>query len=238
MQTTRPDALGSGNRLLDALPEADRRRLVGLMQPIKHPIDDVLYEFRGPINYLYFPTGAVMSALTIMADGSAIEVATVGREGLIGHTVVAGDRTSANRLIVQIPDGSLRIETKVFQNEFAYSGPLRDLLGKYNTAFMAQVSQSVACNGLHQLEKRCCRWLLMTRDRMDSDDIPLTHEFLGFMLGVRRASVSDVLAPLQTAGLLRSHRGVITLLNRGGLESLSCECYRFVRDEYERLLSS
>jgi CRP-like cAMP-binding protein len=197
----------------------------------------VLYEFRGPIDYAYFPTGAVTSALTVMQDGSAIEVATVGTEGLVGHTAVFGSgRTSPNKVIVQIGDGGLRIDSRALRREAARGGPLADLLDDYHTAFMSQVSQSVACNGLHRLEQRCCRWLLMTRDRVGADDLRLTHEFLAIMLGARRASVTEVLKPLQEAGLVRSHRGRISILNGAGLEERGCECYQVVKDEYDRLL--
>ena len=137
---------------------------------------------------------------------------------------------------MQIGDGGLRIESRALREEVARSGPFRDLLIDYHAAFMAQVSQSVACNGLHRLEQRCCRWLLMTRDRVGSDDLRLTHEFLAIMLGARRASVTEVLGPLQEAGLVRSHRGRIIIIDRAGLESRACECYRVVRDEYDRLL--
>ena len=172
-----------GNRLLDRLPEEAYDRLVPLLKPVKLPFEKVLYEFRGPIDYAYFPTGAVTSALTVMQDGAEIEVATVGREGLVGHTAAFGSgKTSPNKVIVQIGDGGLRIGAQSLRQEFARGGPLQTLLDDYHTAFMAQVSQSVACNGLHRLEQRCCRWLLMTRDRVGSDDIQLTHEFLAIML--------------------------------------------------------
>src|SRR3954471_18867523 len=141
-----------------------------------------------------------------MQDGNAIEVATVGSEGLVGHYGFGGT-TSPHRVVVQVGDGGHRIASRSLQEEATKDGPLKDLLTKYSAAFMAQVSQSVACNGLHRLEQRCCRWLLMTRDRVGSDALPLTQEFLGMMLGSRRASVTEVLRPLQEAGLVRSHRG-------------------------------
>lgn len=225
-----------GNRLLDQLPEAEYRRLLPFLKPVKLAFEQVLYELRGPIDYAYFPTGAVASHLTVMLDGSAIEVATVGNEGLVGHTAATGGRTSPNKVIIQIGDGGLRIEAQALRREAGRAGPLQDLLDVYHTAFMVQVSQSVACNGLHRLERRCCRWLLMTRDRVGSDDLRLTHEFLAIMLGARRASVTDVLRPLQEAGLVQSRRGRISILDRARLEERACECYRVVTDEYERLL--
>jgi CRP-like cAMP-binding protein len=205
------------------------------MEPVTTELGQVLYEADGPIEYAYFPTGSVMSALTVMQDGNAIEVATIGSEGLVGHYGLGG-KTSPHRVIVQIEDGALRMASRALQEECARDGPLRDLMSAYHIAFMAQVSQSVACNGLHRLEQRCCRWLLMSRDRVGSDDLRLTHEYLAIMLGARRASVTDALRPLQDDGLVRSHRGRIAILDGPGLEARSCECYAVVRDRYDRLL--
>ena len=225
-----------GNWLLDRLPEAEHLQLVPLLKNVQLAFKQVLYQSRGPIDYAYFPTGAVASNLTVMQDGSAIEVATVGKEGLVGHTAAFGaGRTSPNKVIVQIGNGGLRIEAQALRGDRG-SAALRDLLDDYQAAFMVQASQSVACNGLHRLEQRCCRWLLMTRDRVESDDLKLTHEFLAIMLGARRASVTEVLGPMQEEGLVRSHRGKISILDRPGLEQRTCECYRVVTDEYDRLL--
>jgi CRP-like cAMP-binding protein len=197
----------------------------------------VLYEAHGPIRYAYFPTGAVLSALTVMQDGNAIEVATVGHEGVVGYYGISG-KSSPHQVIVQIEDGGLRMEAQILHELGIKEGALRELLGAYQTAFMAQVSQSVACNGLHHLAQRCCRWLLMSRDRVGSDDLRLTHEYLAYMLGARRASVTEALRPLQEEGLVRSTRGLITILDGPGLEARSCECYFTVRDVYDRLLGS
>jgi CRP-like cAMP-binding protein len=236
MPSVRPLPAVPGNRLLAVLPEAEYHRLLPLLKPVKLAFKQVLYEYRGPIDYVYFPTGAVLSALTIMADGSAIEVATVGNEGLIGHSTSVGGHTSPTRVIVQIGNGGLRVEAKAFREEVARPGPLQDLLTDYLSAFLSQVSQSVACNGLHRLEQRCCRWLLMTLDRVSSNDMQLTHEFLAIMLGARRASVTETLRPLQDAHLVRSQRGRISILDRAGLEARACECYGIVKADYDRLL--
>src|SRR3954471_22767527 len=210
---TRPTpAAAPRNRFLAQLPEAEYRRLLPLLQPVELEADRVLYEPRGPIDYAYFPSGAVLSALTVMRDGNAIEVATIGNEGLVGHYGFGG-RTSPHRVVVQVGDGGFRIASRTLQEEAAKDGPLKELMAAYQVAFMAQVSQSVACNGLHRLEQRCCRWLLMSRDRVGSDDTRLTHEYLAIMLGARRASVTDVLGPLQDAGLVNSHRGLIAILD-------------------------
>jgi CRP-like cAMP-binding protein len=235
MPKTPPPAAAPRNRLLARLPEAAYQRLLPLLQPVELQLDQILYEPRGAIDYAYFPSGAVLSALTVMRDGNAIEVATIGREGLVGHYGFGG-RTSPHRVVVQVGDGGLRINSRALQEEFAREGPLRDLLSAYHVAFMAQVSQSVACNGLHGLQQRCCRWLLMTRDRVGSDDLRLTHEFLAIMLGARRASVTEALRPLQEEGLVRSQRGRVAILDGAGVEARSCECYAVVKDEYDRLL--
>jgi CRP-like cAMP-binding protein len=146
------------------------------------------------------------------------------------------DKMSINEVIIQIAGDALRMDVDVLEQEAGRDSPLRRVLLLYHTAFLTQVSQSVACNGLHPIQQRCCRWLLMTHDRMDSDEVPLTHEYLGIMLGVRRASVTEVLGPLHDKGLVNNGRGAITILDRAGLEKLSCECYRKVKDEFDRLL--
>ena len=222
-----------GNRFLARLPEAEYRLLAPQLEPVELPVDRVLYEAGGPIDHVYFPTGAVLSALTVMEDGTCIEVATVGNEG---HSIALGGRISPHKLVVQIGDGGLRIEAKALGEAAARGGAIDALMVEYQAAFMAQVSQSVACNGLHRLEQRCCRWLLMSRDRVGSDDLKLTHEYLAMMLGARRASVTETLRPLQEAGLVRSHRGRIRILDGAGLEARTCECYRVVREKYDRVL--
>jgi CRP-like cAMP-binding protein len=224
------------NRLLALLPRADYQRLRPHLHPVTMGHGQVLYEARSAIDFAYFPVGCVCSALTVMSDGSAIEVATVGAEGAVGVGALVGVRTSPNKVIVQIEDGALRLGVDVLLEEGRRDGPLRTLLLNYQAAFMAQVSQSVACNGLHHVQQRCCRWLLMTHDRVGSDVIPLTHEFLAIMLGVRRPGVTEVLQDLKGQGLLTYSRGKITVLDRRGLEAVSCECYQSVNDEYERLL--
>ena len=223
------------NRLLDRLPGAEYRRLLPLLEPVVMPHGEILYEAGGPIDYAYFPLDAVVSAVTVMRDGDAIEVATVGNEGVVGYYGFGG-KVSPHRVLVQVSDGGLRIPAGALQEAAQEDGTLRDLLAAYQIAFMTQMSQSVACNGLHRLEPRCCRWLLMSRDRVGSDDLRLTHEFLAVMLGARRASVTEALGPLQEAGLVRSSRGRIVILDGAGLEARSCECYAVVRDAYDRLL--
>ena len=183
-----PSAAPPRNRFLARLPEAEYHRLFPLLEPVELKPDRILYEAHGAIDYAYFPAGAVLSALVVMQDGDLIEVATIGNEGLVGH-YGPGGKTSPHRVVVQIGNGGHRIASRALQGQATEDGPLKALLTAYHVAFMGQVSQSVACNGLHRLEQRCCRWLLMSRDRVNSDDIRLTHEFLAMMLGARRASV-------------------------------------------------
>src|SRR4051812_20077685 len=228
-----PPAAQPRNRFLAKLPQAEYRRLLTLLEPVELEVGQVLYDAHGTIGHAYFPTGAVLSALTVMRDGNAIEVATVGNEGLVGHYGFGGT-ASPHRVIVQVEDGGLRIAARALQEEGLKGGRLGELLTAYHIAFMSQVSQSVACNGLHRLVQRCCRWLLMTRDRVGGNELRLTHEYLALMLGARRASVTDALRPLQEEGLVRSHHGRLTILDGVALEARSCECYFVVRDEYDR----
>jgi CRP-like cAMP-binding protein len=223
------------NQILDRLPATEYQRLLPLLQPVPLKLRQVLYEVRSPIDAVYFPTAGVVSAVTVMADGGEIEVGTIGFEGVVGSMAFIGPATSPNRVYVQVAGDALRMDAAALRTEAGRDGPLSRLLALYNTAFLAQVTQSVACNGLHAVHQRCCRWLLITLDRVASPVLPLTHEFLAIMLGVRRSSVSDVLNPLQEQGLIRYSRGKITVLDRHGLEAESCECYRRVHDEFERL---
>ena len=224
------------NRLLAKLPGDELRHLLPALKLIELKPHQVLYEQYGPIKDAYFPIGAAMSALNLMEDGSIIEVATIGNEGLVGHTAVGDDRYSPNRVIAQIGGPCYQVEAATLRDQVVRNPGLRKLLGSYTTAYMAQVSQSVACNGLHRLEQRCCRWLLMSRDRVGSNDLHLTHEFLAIMLGSRRASVTELIRPLQDAGLIRTHRGLISILDGPGLEDRCCECYQVVREAYDRIL--
>ena len=170
-----------------------------------------------------------------MEDGRAIEVATIGDEGMVGLPLLVGAKTMANRMIVQVSGEALRLSAEALEEEASRDSPMRRFLVLYHTAFLAQVSQAVACNGLHSVHQRCCRWLLMTQDRAHSDVFPMTHEFLAEMLGVRRSTVSEVLKPFQEEGLIRYSRGKFTVLDREGLKAGTCECYRRINEEFEHL---
>jgi CRP-like cAMP-binding protein len=225
-----------GNQLLARLPKKEYERLLPSLRLIPLEAKSIFNEPNSPITYVYFPIRGVISSVTLMEDGSSIEVATIGNEGVVGISAMLGDEQSQNRVIVQVPGEAMRMRTKDLQAEAVRDGPLRRLLVRYNSAYMKQISQAVACNGLHNVQQRCCRWILMTHDRAMSDEFLLTHEFLSHMLGVRRVSVTEVLKPLQDRGLIRNHRGQITVLDRPGLEATTCECYRSIRDAFNRLL--
>ncbi len=225
------------NRLLARLPKSCYERLLPRLQVVPLKFRQILYEAQSRIDYAYFPLRGVISALTVMADGGMIEVANIGNEGMAGLTVLLKGETSPNRMIVQVAGEGLRVKVEVLNEEASQDGPLRQLLLRYHNAFLTQASYSVACNGLHPIQQRCCRWLLMTHDRVYYDELPLTHEFLAIMLGVRRASVTEVLHPLQEHGLIHCGRGWIRVVDRAGLEAASCECYRTVKEEFDRLLS-
>jgi len=226
-----------GNRLLARLAPAEYLRLLPLLKSLVLEPDQLLHKPRTPFVYAYFPTRAVTSYLRIMESGAAIEVGTVGNEGMVGASGALRAPESPHQVIVQVSGEGYRIEVKALAAEADRSASFRRLLVTYQAAFHAQVSQSVACNGLHPIGKRCCRWLLMTHDRVGADILPLTHEYLAMMLGVRRASVTDVLGPLRDQGLISYSRGAITVLNRKGLEGAACECYRSVNEEYDRLFA-
>ncbi len=226
----------SGNRLLARLSPQEYQHLLPLLREVSLDFKKVLNEPRSIIHHVHFPTHGVISAVTVMESGSSIEVATIGNEGMVGLTALFGGEESPNRMIVQVGGMAQRMAATDFQAETSRASPLRRVIARYQTAFHHQISQAVACNGLHTVQRRCCRWVLMTHDRVEGDEFPLTHEFLSHMLGVRRVSVTDVLKPLQDAGLIRYRRGKISVLDRQGLEASACECYKSVREEFDRLL--
>lgn len=224
------------NKILSRLASADLARLQPHLKPVRFDSGMVLYEAGADIDFGYFPQHGTLSAVVVMRDGRMIEVATIGNEGAIGlpRPLLAGK--SPNRVFVQVPGDGLKIEAELLERETQRNPALQLLLSRYQSAFQFQTAQSVACNGLHALRERCCRWLLMTHDRAGGDEIKLTHEFLAVMLGVRRPSVTETLQELQEQGLLTYNRGAITIVNRAAMESQSCECYRVVTEEYAKLL--
>jgi CRP-like cAMP-binding protein len=225
------------NRLLAILPRQERERLAPHLRTVSLALKTVLYEADEPITYVYFPRrGLAVSAIVFMENGSASEVGTVGFEGMAGLPVFLGADTSTCQAIIQVPGEALRMRASTFREEIGRLESLVELLQRYTQAYMGQIMQSAACNDLHTVEERMCRWLLMTHDRVESDVLPLTQEFLAVMLGVRRPSVTVVAGVLQRSGLIRYQRGKITVLDRAGLEKASCECYHTVRKQFTRLL--
>jgi CRP-like cAMP-binding protein len=226
-----------GNKLLAALPREEYKRLRPYLEPVSLLFKQCIHEPNEPIDYVYFLNSGVASVLTVLRDGGTVEVATIGNEGMVGTPVLLGTTRFPAEVIAQIPGDGLRMRADVFKRQVLAGSPLHNLLLRYTQALMNLLAQSVACNRLHSVEERCCRWLLLTRDRVESDEFPLTQEFLAQMLGVRRASVSQVAAILQKAGLIRYHRGRLRILDRQGLEAGSCECYQIIKKEFNYLLS-
>lgn len=196
----------------------------------------LLYEPGDPIETVYFPHDCVISLLTLMNNGAAIESVTIGREGAFGLMTALGPRAALSRAVIQIPGSASRISANAFQQCAGRSPALMSLVDRHNDALFGHAVHSVACNALHSVEARFCRWLLSCRDRIDGDTVSLTQEFLADMLGVQRTTVTAVAGRLQAKGLIRYRRGVVDILDRAGLEAGACECYDSVRGIYERLL--
>jgi CRP-like cAMP-binding protein len=226
-----------GNRLLALLPPDTRRRMLPAFQLISCEMSHVLYEPDRTITHIYFPLTAVTSVLSEMDDGTTVEVATIGREGMVGLSILLGDTTTFLRTIAQIPGTALAMGRDDFLRlvEERENG-LQSLLLRYTQALFSKLAQQSACNRLHNMEERCARWILMTQDRVGHEEFPLTQEFLAYMLGGRRASVTIVAGILARAGLIRYTRGKIQVLDRARLEEASCECYGIIQREYERLV--
>lgn len=224
------------NRLLASLPPEDFGYIAAQLSHQDLEKGKLLYDPGDPIDTVYFPHDCVISLMTLMENGAAIESATIGREGGLGLMAAISPRQSLSRAIVQAPGGVSRISASALREGVERSAVLRDLIERHNDALFGHAIQSVACNALHAVEARFCRWLLGFRDRIDVDTISLTQEFLADMLGVQRTTVTAVAGALQAKGLIRYRRGVVDILDRQGLEAIACECYGAVRKGYERLL--
>jgi CRP-like cAMP-binding protein len=199
-------------------------------------VGETLQEHGTPVTDVYFPNGGVYSVTNKMRDGGLVEVATVGSEGMIGVSVFLGDPLGTGRSLQQVPNGHVpAMAASRFVEESAAPGPFRDIVSRYAQANLLQIMQCTACNALHNVEQRCCRWLLQTHDRISSDEFLLKHEFLAIMLGVHRPTVTLVMGTLQRAGLISSKYGRIRVLDRAKLEEASCECYDVIRKHFERL---
>jgi CRP-like cAMP-binding protein len=231
-----PDGSPLRNRLLALLPKRDYLRLVEHLRLKRVATGDTLHADGSRITEVYFPNGGVFSVTNQMRDGALVEVATIGREGMLGIGAFFGDRTAAGRTFQQVPNGPvLTMAVARFIKETAERGSFREVIGVYAQANLLQIMQSAACNALHDVQQRCCRWLLQTHDRVDGDEFLLKHEFLAVMLGVHRPTVTVVLRTLQRAGLISSRYGRIRILQRKRLEAAACECHEVIRDHYARL---
>src|SRR5664279_1082282 len=224
------------NRLLSLLSDDDYERLRPHFSQVSLEYRKILYEASRPIEQVYFPVDGVASLVLTTSDGSSAEVGTIGSEGMVGLPVVLGDREAPSSVYVQVPGTALQMDAGAFRSQLERSPTLNLVMLRYVHAFFNQVAQSAACAHLHRVEQRCCRWLLMTRDRMPADEFLLTHEFLGMMLGVRRTTVTEVMGVLQKAGLIRYRRGHVSILDHKALRQRACECYDISKLEFDRLL--
>jgi CRP-like cAMP-binding protein len=226
----------NANRLLAALPAEDYQRLLPDLKPVNFSLGDVIYESQGQMEYVYFPTTSHVSLLYTMIDGSTAEVGLVGNEGLVGIALFMGGDTTPNRAIVQGAGDAFRMRAAAMQYEFKRGGAFQLALLRYTQALIVQISQTAVCNRLHSTEQRLCRWLLMTHDRTQSDELQMTHEFISNMLGIHREVVSLAAHRLQDKGVISYKRGRIQILDRRELEQSACECYQVVKEEHDRLL--
>lgn len=221
------------NRILSALPREDYERLAPHLLAVSLPRGEVIYHTGDPIRYVYFPINAMVSLVSRLSGGANVEVGVTGSEGIVGLPFVLGSERSPHECMVQLPDGGLRARADAVKAEFKRGGALQDLLHRYTQSLLVMTSQAAACNRAHTVGERLARWLLMCHDRSASAELPLTHEFLAMMLGVRRAGVTESAIILQAEGLIKYNRGQVTIEDRPGLEEFACECYGIIRAEFE-----
>ncbi len=224
------------NHLLAALPEAERERVFPHLQLVPMPLGRVLYESGDPLLHVYFPVDAIVSLLYVMENGSSAEISVVGNEGLIGIALFMGGESTPSRAIVQSAGYAYRLVARRLKEEFNRHGDMQLLLLRYTQALITQMSQTAVCNRHHSVEQQLCRWLLLSLDRLASNQLIMTQELIANMLGVRREGVTDAAGKLQKLGVIQYARGQITVLDRPQLEKLSCECYAVVKKESDRLL--
>ncbi|MFM0040765.1 Crp/Fnr family transcriptional regulator [Paraburkholderia sediminicola] len=225
-----------GNHLLAVLPEAESLRLTPHLVPVDMPLGHVVYESGDHLHDVYFPTTSIVSLLYVMEDGASAEIAIVGNEGLIGIALFMGGETTPSRAIVQSAGAAYRLDGRILKEEFHRAGPVQRLLLRYTQALITQMAQTAVCNRHHSIDQQLCRWLLLSMDRLPSNELTMTQELIANMLGVRRSGVTEAALKLQDAGLIRYSHGHIEVLDRPGLEHRVCECYGVVRREFDRLL--
>lgn len=238
MATSRKAADVHTNRLLSLLPRREYGRLHPHLQRIPLEYRQSLYQANKPLDFVYFIETGVGSLVNTMSNGQAAEVGTIGNEGVVGLPLLLGDGRAPTSVYVQVPGVGLAMKAGLFEKELMRSATTRMLMLRYAHAFFNQVAQSAACNHFHSLRQRCCRWLLMTHDRMQAEEFLLTQEFLAMMLGVQRTGVTAAAGALQRDGLIHYRRGHVTILDRRGLQKGSCECYGVSKAEFDRLLGA
>jgi CRP-like cAMP-binding protein len=225
------------NHLLAALPADEFERLLPHLEFVEMPLGEALYESGGRLRHVYFPTTSIVSLLYVMEDGSSAEIAIVGNEGILGISLFMGGETTPSRAVVQSAGHGYRLRAEILQREFSRGGPVMRLLLRYTQALITQMAQTAVCNRHHSVEQQLCRWLLLSLDRLSSNELTMTQELIANMLGVRREGVTEAAGKLQRAGLIRYRRGRITVLDRERLEQQVCECYSVVQKEFNRLLA-
>ncbi|MCG2592920.1 Crp/Fnr family transcriptional regulator [Ramlibacter sp. XY19] len=224
------------NHLLASLPAADWERWAPALEPVTMELGEVMYEPNVAMAHIYFPTTAIVSLLYVMEDGASGEIAVVGKEGLVGVSLFMGGNSTPSRAVVQSAGHGFRMRADILYREFQDSEPVMHLLLRYTQALLTQMAQTAVCNRHHPVEKQLCRWLLLSLDALEGNELMMTQELIANMLGVRRGGVTEAASKLQEAGVIRYSRGRITVLDRPRLETMTCECYAVVKREYERLL--
>ena len=224
------------NNLLAALPPEDLQRLLPDLELVPLALGMAVYESGGRLDYVYLPIDSIVSLLYVMKDGASAEIAVVGHEGLVGIALFMGGESTPSRAVVQSAGYAYRLPSKILKREFEHGGPLQHLLLRYTQALITQMAQTAVCNRHHSVEQQLCRWLLLSLDRLRSEEVSMTQELIANMLGVRREGVTEAAGKLQTAGLIKYNRGHIKVLDRPKLEERVCECYAVVKRESDRLL--
>src|ERR1700677_1223798 len=226
----------SQNHLLGALPPTEAQRWMPRLESVDMPLGSVLYESGGTLSHVYFPTTAIFSLLYVMENGASAEIAVVGNEGIVGVSLFMGGESTPSRAVVQSAGLGCRLKAALMKTEFDKAGAVLHLLLRYTQALITQMAQTAVCNRHHSLDQQLCRWLLLSLDRLQGPELVMTQELIANMLGVRREGVTEGALKLQKSGLIQYARGRITVLDRRGLESRTCECYAVVKREYDRLL--
>ncbi len=225
------------NHLLAALPKDEYQRLAPHLERVELRLGESLVESGKVMRHVYFPTDSIVSLLCVMEDGDSTEIAVVGAEGIVGISLFMGGETTPSRAIVQSAGSAYRLKGQLIKDEFDRASTLQHLLLRYTQALITQMAQTAVCNRHHSLDQQLCRWLLLSLDRLPTNELVMTQELIANMLGVRREGVTESAGKLQRAGLISYHRGHISILDRPGLEARVCECYAVVKKEYDRLLS-